>query len=242
MTLHLDNCDGTIHGSRCGDIGGRHHLHQSKRPLPPHPIVFIAFLLFAIASAQPPAAGSAKREVIEDGQSLPTKNDGWQLLASGAETERSSRLPSDMVDMVGPLTEGRRTRQMASTRKGQQLRRRGRQTAPVVSSSRSDQADIGTIMLDAKYPLAGFDDDHFDDSRGIGALSALDESEIGRRLAAGSLQDATTASAHLANREETSESEAAFSGALETNVTASLGQTAFLRCRLKNSQHQVSNT
>ncbi|KAK4016504.1 hypothetical protein OUZ56_031460 [Daphnia magna] len=240
MTLHLDNCDGTIHGSRCGDIGGRHHLHQSKRPLPPHPIVFIAFLLFAIASAQPPAAGSAKREVIEDGQSLPTKNDGWQLLASGAETERSSRLPSDMVDMVGPLTEGRRTRQMASTRKGQQLRRRGRQTAPVVSSSRSDQADIGTIMLDAKYPLAGFDDDHFDDSRGIGALSALDESEIGRRLAAGSLQDATTASAHLANREETSESEAAFSGALETNVTASLGQTAFLRCRLKNSQHQVT--
>lgn len=33
--------------------------------------------------------------------------------------------------------------------------------------------------------------------------------------------------------------EAAFIGALETNVTVGLGQTAFLRCRLKNTQHQV---
>ncbi|KAI9557655.1 hypothetical protein GHT06_017483 [Daphnia sinensis] len=245
MTLHLDNCN--THGGRCCDIGGRplHHLHQSKQPLQPYPIVLIAFglLLFAIASAQPPTAGSTKQEVIEDGQSLAMKNDGWQLLGSDVETQRSSRLPSDMVDMAGPVTEGRRTRQIASTRKGQQLRRRSRQTAPVVSSSRRDQAaDIGTIMLDAKYPLAGFDDDIFDDSsRGMGALSALDESEIGRRLAAGSLLDATTtAAAHLANKDETSESEAAFSGALETNVTASLGQTAFLRCRLKNSQHQVT--
>ncbi|XP_059350876.1 uncharacterized protein LOC130687470 isoform X2 [Daphnia carinata] len=246
MTFHLDNCNSSpIHGGRCCDIGGRplHHFHQSKQPLQPYPIVFIAFslLLFAIASAQPPTAGFAKQEVIEDGQSLAMKNDGWQLLAGDVEPERgSSRLPSDMVDTVGPVTDARRTRQIASTTKGQQLRRRGRQTAPVVSSSRSEQADIGTIMLDAKYPLAGFDDHNFDDSRGIGALSALDESEIGRRLAAGSLQDATTAAAHFASKDETSESEAAFSGALETNVTASLGQTAFLRCRLKNSQHQVT--
>jgi hypothetical protein len=106
---------------------------------------------------------------------------------------------------------------------------------------------IGTIMLDAKYPLSGFDDVNFDDSGGgIGPLSGLDESEIGRRLGGGSLlhyqatitTPATTS--HSANKGDESESEAAFSGALETNVTASLGQTAFLRCRLKNSKHQVS--
>jgi len=34
--------------------------------------------------------------------------------------------------------------------------------------------------------------------------------------------------------------EAAFFGALETNLTASLGQTAFLRCRLRNLEHQVN--
>ena len=39
--------------------------------------------------------------------------------------------------------------------------------------------------------------------------------------------------------QETSAAEAAFIGALETNVTVGLGQTAFLRCRLKNTQHQV---
>ncbi len=105
---------------------------------------------------------------------------------------------------------------------------------------------IGTIMLDAKYPLSGFDDVNFDDSGGgIGPLSGLDESEIGRRLGGGSLLQyqapvTTPATSHSANKGDESESEAAFSGALETNVTASLGQTAFLRCRLKNSKHQVS--
>lgn len=89
------------------------------------------------------------------------------------------------------------------------------------------------MLLDAKYPLAGFDDADFDDARGIGPISLggdLDEAEMQRR----GTQTATTASSV-----DESESEAAFSGALETNVTASLGQTAFLRCRLKNSQHQV---
>ena len=36
------------------------------------------------------------------------------------------------------------------------------------------------------------------------------------------------------------EEDVAFFGVLETNVTTSLGQTAFLRCRLRNLQHQVS--
>jgi hypothetical protein len=99
-------------------------------------------------------------------------------------------------------------------------------------------------MLDAKYPLSGFDDVNFDDSGG--PLSGLDESEIGRRLSGGSLLNyhgsvTTPVTSHSRNKGDESESEAAFSGALETNVTASLGQTAFLRCRLKNSKHQVSN-
>ena len=100
-------------------------------------------------------------------------------------------------------------------------------------------------MLDAKYPLSGFDDVNFDDSGGIGPLSGLDESEIGRRLGGGSLLQyqppvTTPVASHSANKGDEIDSEAAFSGALETNVTASLGQTAFLRCRLKNSKHQVS--
>lgn len=103
-------------------------------------------------------------------------------------------------------------------------------------------------MLDAKYPLSGFDDVNFDDSGGgMGPLSGLDEAEIGRRLSGGSLLQhygpvtaTTPVTSHSRNKGDESESEAAFSGALETNVTASLGQTAFLRCRLKNSKHQVS--
>ena len=104
-------------------------------------------------------------------------------------------------------------------------------------------------MLDAKYPLSGFDDVNFDDSGGMGPLSGLDESEIGRRLSGGSLLhfgqhvvSTTPVTSHSRNKGDENESEAAFSGALETNVTASLGQTAFLRCRLKNSKHQVSTT
>ena len=97
------------------------------------------------------------------------------------------------------------------------------------------------MLLDAKYPLAGFDGADFDEAAGgIGPISLLggdlDEAEIQRR---GS-HTATTA-APSPSADDESESDAAFSGALETNVTASLGQTAFLRCRLKNSQHQVTS-
>ena len=103
-------------------------------------------------------------------------------------------------------------------------------------------------MLDAKYPLSGFDDVNFDDS--MGPLSGLDDSEIGRRLSVGGsllhfgqhVVSTTPVTSHSRNKGDENESEAAFSGALETNVTASLGQTAFLRCRLKNSKHQVSTT
>ena len=35
-------------------------------------------------------------------------------------------------------------------------------------------------------------------------------------------------------------SDAAFFGVLETNVTTSVGETAFLRCRVQNNKHQVS--
>lgn len=43
-----------------------------------------------------------------------------------------------------------------------------------------------------------------------------------------------------ADSRKEAEAEAVFTGALETNVTVGLGQTAFLRCRLKSTQHQVS--
>lgn len=88
-------------------------------------------------------------------------------------------------------------------------------------------------MLLDPYPLSGFDDIDFDDA-GIGPISLgghLDELEMSRRRGSPTTTSTTT---------PVDDSESAFSGALETNVTASLGQTAFLRCRLKNSQHQVS--
>lgn len=88
-------------------------------------------------------------------------------------------------------------------------------------------------MLLDPYPLSGFDDIDFDDA-GIGPISLgghLDELEMSRRRGSQTTTSTTT---------PVDDSESAFSGALETNVTASLGQTAFLRCRLKNSQHQVS--
>lgn len=90
------------------------------------------------------------------------------------------------------------------------------------------------MLLDATFPLTGFDDVDFDDS-GIGPISLggghLDSLEMHRR------RSSTTTTMSTVPDDD---SESAFSGALETNVTASLGQTAFLRCRLKNAQHQVS--
>lgn len=85
------------------------------------------------------------------------------------------------------------------------------------------------MLLDATFPLTGFDDVDFDDS-GIGPIS----------LGGGHLDGSETRSTTTTPSTPVDDSESAFSGALETNVTASLGQTAFLRCRLKNSQHQVS--
>ena len=41
--------------------------------------------------------------------------------------------------------------------------------------------------------------------------------------------------------EEEQSNEGTFFGVLETNVTASIGETAFLRCRLQKTQHQVSS-
>lgn len=90
------------------------------------------------------------------------------------------------------------------------------------------------MLFDPTYPLTGFDDIDFDDA-GIGPISLgghLDDPEMLQRRRGS--QTTTTAPTTV------DDSESAFSGALETNVTASLGQTAFLRCRLKNSQHQVS--
>ncbi|XP_046438745.1 uncharacterized protein LOC124190212 isoform X2 [Daphnia pulex] len=265
-------------GGRCCDMMGRrpshgHHLwpEHNRHWRTSSSILFLvsSLLILAIANAHqqlPTAAGYAERtdEVMEGGRELLVGGTtGRQPGAAAASGEtQSSRLPSDMVDVV--VGRGRRLGQpkgAAASRERMEggvehqppllLHRRGRQAAPesteMLSSSRIDHADIGTIMLDAKYPLSGFDDVNFDDSGGgIGPLSGLDESEIGRRLGGGSLlhyqatvtTPATTS--HSANKGDESESEAAFSGALETNVTASLGQTAFLRCRLKNSKHQVT--
>ncbi|EFX89821.1 hypothetical protein DAPPUDRAFT_232857 [Daphnia pulex] len=253
-------------GGRCCDVMGlrpEHNRHWRTSSS----ILFLvsSLLILAIANAHqqlPTAAGYAERtdEVMEGGRELLAGGTtGRQPGAAAASGEtQSSRLPSDMVDVV--VGRGRRRGQpkgAAASRERMEggvehqpplLHRRGRQAAPesteMLSSSRIDHADIGTIMLDAKYPLSGFDDVNFDDSGGgIGPLSGLDESEIGRRLGGGSLLHyqatvTTPATSHSANKGDESESEAAFSGALETNVTASLGQTAFLRCRLKNSKHQ----
>lgn len=97
---------------------------------------------------------------------------------------------------------------------------------------------MDTMMRDAAYPLTSFGEVDFDESD-IGPINLngdvdIDDSEMHRRRG---LHASTTSSP--ASTDE-AEPEAAFSGALETNLTASLGQTAFLRCRLKNPQHQVS--
>ena len=81
------------------------------------------------------------------------------------------------------------------------------------------------FLLDTKFPLV-FDDDD--------AIISLAE----RNGPAGEAGVPLTPTEPHVTRED--DDAPAFSGALETNVTASLGQTAFLRCRLKNAQHQVS--
>lgn len=96
--------------------------------------------------------GSTKRGLIEDGQSLSMTDYQWQLPANGLGTERSSRLPSDLVDTVDPVAE---RRQMASTNGLQALRRRGRQTAPA-TSSRSDQADVISKSKKRQISMEGF--------------------------------------------------------------------------------------
>lgn len=81
------------------------------------------------------------------------------------------------------------------------------------------------FLLDSKFPLV------FDEEDGLTRLTPSAPPTAQQPAPGG---DAAT--------EDGGDDVPAFSGALETNVTASLGQTAFLRCRLRNGQHQVRFT